>query len=163
MGIDFDYTREDFVSSFEDTPTERLFVQAEIAGGNHHEALVLGCMWCMDQIEHVPVLPIVAGEKGLKTRFPTATLTACNLIQQVLRRAIDHILINDPRMSEGLGGADKSQFVSNVSFYSQDMSYATDTHPFWLTKTVYEELVKSDSRLTKYLPYFDKLFGLRGY
>jgi hypothetical protein len=129
------------------------------AGFKHQEALERGCMWVMDQIEHVPVQPIEAGEKGLKTRFPTCSLTACNLMQQMLRRVIDHLLINDPRMSECFGGERLSRFKATHSFYSQDMSFATDLHPHWLTREVYEVLVPFDVRLEKFLPYFDRLFG----
>jgi hypothetical protein len=130
-----------------------------VSGTQHQSALVEGCMWVLSQVDYVPVMPIEAGEKGIKTRFPTCSLTACNLIQQILRRVIDHILINDPRMSEGIGGTKVPSFRKGKDFYSQDMSFATDLHPHWLTRVVYEELAGFDGRLKKYLPYYDKIFG----
>jgi hypothetical protein len=128
---------------------------------DHQDALQTACLWVLDQVDYIPVLPIEAGEKGMKTRFPTCSLTACNLIQQILRKSIDAILIQDARMAEGLGAPKRSQFCSETKFYSQDMSFATDMQPFWLTRTVYEELAKLDVRLQKYLPYYDKIFGPR--
>jgi hypothetical protein len=128
---------------------------------DHQAALEAACFWVLDQIDHIPVLPIEAGEKGLKTRFPTCTLTAVNLVQQILRKSIDGILIQDRRMAEGLGGSRRPRFLRPELFYSQDMKFATDLHPFWLTRTVYEELAEIDTRLQKYLPYYDKLFGPR--
>jgi hypothetical protein len=41
------------------------------------------------------------------------------------------------------------------------MSFATDMHPFWLTRTVYEELADLDTRLQRFLPYYDLIFGPR--
>jgi hypothetical protein len=134
-------------------------LQSSGAGSRHQAALMRGCMWVMDQIDHVPVLPIEAGEKGMKTRFPTCSLSACNLMQQMLRRVIDHILVNDPRMAECFGADVPGQFTSTSQFYSQDMSFATDLHPHWLTREVYEALVPLDQRLEIFLPYFDKIFG----
>jgi hypothetical protein len=128
---------------------------------DHQEALERACFWVLDQVDHIPVMPIEAGEKGLKTRFPTTSLTACNLVQQILRKSIDSIMIQDCRMAEGLGAPKASSFKSSADFYSQDMSFATDMHPFWLTRAVYEELAELDTRLQKYLPYYDKHFGPR--
>jgi hypothetical protein len=175
-GSMFDVTRFHFVhDNVVDTPVEELealhrfegsrpekfasLLRSSEAGDKHQAALMAGCMWVMDQIDHVPVLPIEAGEKGMKTRFPTCSLTACNLMQQMLRRVIDHLLIKDVRMEECFGGSSPGKFESSSDYYSQDMSFATDLHPHWLTREVYEQLVPFDLRLEIFLPYFDKIFG----
>jgi len=73
---------------------------ATLADGGHRfflrrmqEYLWAGVKYVLDTIELVPVLPIYAEEKGLKVRYPTCTLTAANLVQQVLRRAADSYFI----------------------------------------------------------------------
>jgi len=130
------------------------------AGLDYQALLRKGTFWVLDQLEILPILPIVAEEKGLKTRFPTCTLTAANLVQQVLRRAADHVMIRDPRVSESLGGPRDVNLVGAPGpWYSQDATAATDYHPQWLTQTFYEELVKVDSRLAPYEKYFNLLFG----
>jgi len=146
------------INSPEEFPYSSLEAMAE-SSGKHQDALIRGTLWVMDHVPVLPVLPIEAGEKGLKTRFPTCALTAGNLIQQILRRAIDHIMIKDPRMSNACGGDIPPVIPGRGPYYSQDMSNATDLHPFWLTRTVYEELAEVDHRLQKYVKYFDLLFG----
>jgi len=126
----------------------------------HQEHLVRGCFWVLDQIDLVPVLPIDAPEKGLKRRFPTASLTAVNLIQQIFRRVIDSYLVCDRRMSQGMGGSKEPQ-LSQGPYYSQDMSFATDLHQFWIEISAYEVLAEKDSRLLPYVPYIKKLFGAK--
>jgi hypothetical protein len=119
-----------------------------------------GVFYVLDNIQYAPILPISAEEKGLKTRFPTCTLTAVNLVQQILRRVIDSIMIRDPRCARALGG-DKGIDLTGESgpWWSQDASAATDFHPQWLTQTVYEELVEIDDRLRPYAKYYNLLFG----
>lgn len=121
-----------------------------------------GVAYIMDNIDYLPILPISADEKGLKTRFPTCSLTASNLVQQVLRRVIDHIMVNDPRFSASLGGERDVDLRAELGpWYSQDCSAATDYHTQWLTQTVYEELAEYDIRLRPYTKWFDKLFGVK--
>jgi len=118
--------------------------------------------YVLDKLTVVPILPIVAEEKGLKTRFPTCSLTAVNLIQQVLRRALDHIMVKDPRFSEALGGNRAMDLHGEQGpWYSQDCTAATDLHPQWLTQTVYEEVARVYPSLQPYLRYFPKLFGTK--
>jgi hypothetical protein len=121
-----------------------------------------GTFYVMDSITYLPILPLVADEKGLKTRYPTACLTASNLIQQVLRRAIDHIMVNDPRFSQSLGGSrDVNLKGERGPWYSQDATAATDLHAQWLTQTIYEEIAHFYPELQPYTKYFNKLFGVK--
>nr|WNA12649.1 RNA dependent RNA polymerase [Botrytis cinerea binarnavirus 6] len=120
----------------------------------------LGTFYTLDKIEYLPILPISAEEKGLKTRFPTCGLTAANLVQQILRRVIDHVMVNDPRFSQALGGhRDVDLSGERGPWYSQDATAATDLHAQWLTQTIYEELGRKYSCLSPYAKYFNKLFG----
>jgi hypothetical protein len=119
-----------------------------------------GVVMVLDVLSHVPVLPIYAEEKGLKVRYPTCTLTAVNLVQQVLRRSLDQVLTRDPRLSESMGGTRKNNLRGERGpWYSQDATAATDYHSTWLTQTVYEELAKLDPRIQKWQKYFHLLFG----
>jgi hypothetical protein len=122
--------------------------------------LKIGVNYVMEAIHIVPILPIVAEEKGLKTRFPTCSLTAVNLVQQILRRVADHVMIRDPRFSEALGGDLRVDMRGEDGpWESQDCSAATDFHPEWLTRGFYEELANRYSCLTPYKHWFPKLFG----
>jgi hypothetical protein len=124
--------------------------------------LVEGVDYVLERVPYLPILPISAEEKGLKTRFPTATLTAANMVQQILRRAIDHIMINDPRFSTALGGSLDMDFRGELGpWYSQDATAATDLHAEWLTRGAYEAVVKVYPQLSKYTKYFDKIFGTK--
>nr|WOW96584.1 RNA-dependent RNA polymerase [Zymoseptoria tritici narnavirus 1] len=124
--------------------------------------LKIGTMYVLDNIEYLPILPIAAEEKGLKTRFPTCSLTAANLVQQILRRVIDHVMINDPRFSQALGGKLDVNLAGEVGpWYSQDASSATDLHAQWLTQPVYEELAEVYPSLRPYRKYFEKIFGVK--
>jgi hypothetical protein len=114
----------------------------------------------LDNLNRVPILPIEAEERGLKTRFPTCCLTAVNLVQQILRRVIDQCMIKDPRFSEALGGPSGVDFRGESGpWESQDATAATDYHPEWLTRTVYEELADRYPVLQPYRKYFTLLFG----
>jgi hypothetical protein len=108
----------------------------------------------------VPILPIVAEEKGLKTRYPTCSITAVNLVQQILRRVADHVMIRDPRFSEALGGELRIDMRGEDGpWESQDCTAATDLHPEWLTRGFYEELANRYPSLQPYRKWFPKLFG----
>jgi hypothetical protein len=122
--------------------------------------LKLAVEYVMERIDFVPILPIVAEEKGLKTRFPTCSLTAVNLVQQILRRVADHVMIRDPRFSEALGG-DRGIDLRGADgpWESQDCTAATDYHPEWLTRGFYEELADRYPSLGPYRRWFSKLFG----
>jgi len=121
-----------------------------------------GVFYVLDNIKYLPILPIAAEEKGLKTRFPTCSLTAANMVQQILRRVLDYIMVNDPRFSQALGGHLDIDLSGELgSWYSQDASAATDLHAEWLTRTPYEVITEHYPVLRPYSKYFDKLFGTK--
>lgn len=135
----------------EDLPGTTAFLQAYLRKG---------VFYVLDNIEHVPILPIEAEEKGLKTRYPTCSLTAVNLVQQILRRALDAVMIRDPRCAGALGGTGGIDMRGESGpWEAQDATAATDYHPQWLTEAPYRELARLDSRLQPYVKYFNKLFG----
>jgi hypothetical protein len=115
-----------------------------------------------EQVDVYPILPLEAEERGLKTRFPTCSLTAINLIQQQLRRAADFVLENDPRASKSVGGH-KNLSLAGLpgAYYSADASSATDLHPQWLTEGFYEPLCERFEELHQYRKFFPKLFGTK--
>jgi hypothetical protein len=122
-------------------------------------ALLAGVKYVLDRLRHLPIVPLVAEERGLKCRFPTETLVAGNLVMQILRRASDLHQIRDPRMSKSLGGKLDCHLGPKGPYYSQDLSLATDMHPFWLTRTYYEEILSFHPKLEWTRDYFDLLFG----
>lgn len=144
----------------EDIPYGALLRQAGLSGA-YQEDLRRGVAAVLDSIGIVPVLPIVAPEKGLKTRIPTATLTAVNLVQQLFRRVADSYLIRDCRISGTMGGTLRPRLSGEGPYFSADMSSATDFHPFWLTRSLYEELSSRDVRLAPYRKWVPLLFGPR--
>ncbi|QZE12024.1 MAG: RNA-dependent RNA polymerase [Sclerotinia sclerotiorum narnavirus 4] len=123
----------------------------------------IGVFYVLDRVDYLPILPIAAEEKGLKTRFPTCSLTAANLVQQILRRVLDHVMVQDPRFSQALGGHLDIDLRGEVGpWYSQDATAATDLHAQWLTQTIYEELaIPYSKELSPYLKYFNKIFGVK--
>jgi len=122
--------------------------------------LKVGVEYVMQRITYIPIFPICAEEKGLKTRFPTCSLTAANLVQQVLRRVADYVMIRDPRFSEALGGSGGISLEGEQGPWdSQDCTAATDYHPEWLTRGFYEELAERYPPLRRYQCWFTKLFG----
>jgi hypothetical protein len=127
------------------------------------QCLTLGAIFCMESLDSIPVLPIAAGEKGLKWRYPTITHVAANMVYQILRRALEQHMILDPRCSQGLGGNRKPKFGSRGPWYSQDATFATDLHTFELTRAPYEQLILIWPELGKYARWFDKLFGPKRY
>jgi hypothetical protein len=145
------YTAQAFASYFETTSSMLQAVNG---------LMLDGVARVLDRLVIVPVAPIVAPEKGLKHRLPTMTFTAVNIVQQVLRHALDNILRRDSRISESIGGKKSPVIRGQGLWYSQDLTTATDLHPFWLTRTVYEELVRLyPSELGWTLKYFDLIFG----
>lgn len=110
----------------------------------------------------LPALPIVAPEKGMKIRLPTMGLTAANIVQQAFRKAADHFLLNDPRSSSSLGG-DQTVDLSGASgsWYSQDLTFATDCHGFWAQRVLYEELLPYCPPLRRWERFIPMLFGPR--
>jgi len=107
-----------------------------------------------------PILPVYAEEKGLKVRVPTCTLTALSLVQQLFRRAIEQVMLNDPTASNGLGGPKDIDMQGLPGpWYSVDATAATDFHAQWLTQTVYEEISILVPELGKYRKYFQLMFG----
>jgi hypothetical protein len=130
------------------------------AGRYLQNYLQVGVHYVLENLKHVPILPISAEERGLKTRFPTCSLTAVNLVQQILRRVIDSSMVVDPRFSEALGGNRGIDLRGEVGpWESQDCTAATDLHPEWLTRAVYEELADRCPQLSPYRKYYTLLFG----
>jgi len=122
----------------------------------------------LGKVSHIPLLPLYAEEKGLKVRYPATTLAAATLVYQLWRRAIDSHLMTDPKHSSSLGGPiplplhslrRRRRDPEPGYYYSQDLSFATDLHPFWLTRTAYEEVAHHHPRLEEWVEYFPKLFG----
>jgi hypothetical protein len=124
-------------------------------------ALRTAVFWVMDHIEYVPVMPIEAPERGLKSRFPTMELAAANLIHQILRRAADAHLRRDNRCSQDMGGnlPHPKIEVWPGPWYSMDLSFATDCHPHGLSIEFYEELIDCHSELECYRRFLPKLLG----
>jgi hypothetical protein len=127
------------------------------------QCLTLGTIFVMEMIDRIPVLPIAAGEKGLKLRYPTMTHVAANLVYQVLRRALEQHMVLDPRVSRGLGGKLQPRLGDQGPWYSQDATFATDLHAFVLTRTPYEVLADTWPQLGKYRRWYDKLFGPKAF
>jgi len=116
----------------------------------------------VENLDILPVQPLVAPEKGLKTRIPTKSLTAVNLLQSVLRKALDSLLVGDPSCSKSLGGKLDLPSLPKGDKLSIDLSSATDFHPFWLTITVYEELCDLfPEELGRFKPLLPKLLGTK--
>jgi len=153
--------KEDFAMLFR-KPWQELEKDLPGTASNLQYYLAKGVGYVLDRVEYLPILPIVADEKGLKTRYPTASLTAANLVQQILRRVLDHVMMQDPRFSQALGGNRDVNLAGEVGpWYSQDATAATDLHAEWLTRTVYEELARDYPVLSKYTKWFSKLFGTK--
>nr|WPR16633.1 MAG: RNA-dependent RNA polymerase [Moss associated narna-like virus 3] len=116
-------------------------------------------------VANIPLLAIYAEEKGLKARLPATTLAAASLVYQMLRRAIDSHLFQDARFAKPMGGSlplPTGRSMKNSAgrfYYSQDLSFATDLHPFWLERTAYEKLLPHHPKLKWTERFFDKLFG----
>jgi hypothetical protein len=134
-------------------------------------ALNVAVHFVLSKLDQIPLVPIYAEEKGLKVRYPATTMAAATLVYQLHRRAIDAHVMEDPRHSESLGGhktypaKQMRGHVHDGFYYSQDLSFATDLHPFWLTKGTYDvlgeesNLVEIRGLKLEYGEYYDKLFG----
>jgi hypothetical protein len=129
---------------------------AETAALN--ELMLRGAERVLDLLPILPVFPVLAPEKGLKTRIPTEALTASNVIQQAFRSAADEFLRQDPRVSESLGGSKKFT-MGPGPYLSQDLSVSTDLHDFWLTEIAYEELIEHVPILERFRRHLPKLLG----
>jgi len=130
--------------------------------------LKAACIRIVKSMPHLPIHPVVAPEKGVKTRMPTKGMSASNLIQQTLRQLMDCFMREDERTSWSLGGSKRIDLSNEPGpWYSQDLSTATDYHPFWMTRTIYEELIPYASRANLGIEelctpeIFDKIFGPR--
>lgn len=106
------------------------------------DCLIIGCKYLLEQIPMAIVEPLTAPERGLKTRIPTKALTFVNVLQGVLRSAMDSLLRLHPSISQSLGGNVPLPLQEEGPFYSIDLSTATDYHPHWLTTTAYQILVE---------------------
>jgi hypothetical protein len=124
------------------------------------ERMMEAAFFIVENTDILPVQPLVAAEKGLKTRIPTKSLTAVNLLQSVLRKAMDSLLMGDPSCSKSLGGNLDLPAQPRGTKLSIDLSSATDFHPFWLTITAYEELCDLfPNELGRFKPLLPKLLG----
>jgi len=125
-----------------------------------NQLMVEGSKRIINYIDYTPIEALLAPEKGLKVRIPTAGLTAVQLLQHPLRKALDEILREHPAISQSLGGSVAPGFENTDGpFYSLDLTTATDFHPFWLTRAAYEVLLEVVPDLEPLLEYFDKIFG----
>jgi hypothetical protein len=127
---------------------------------------VFHCLRRCATLGGVPTLPLQAPEKGRKTRYPTLELAAANLVHQVFRRAADAHLVNDRRLSSDMGGhlhpPDMRKWSRPGTFwYSVDLTYATDLHPFWLTQGFYHELVDLHPELEEFREFIPVVMGPR--
>lgn len=136
--------------------------------------LILGAyvtVWDMYQQDIVPpCLIIAADEKGLKTRFPTASIAPILILQHVLRSYMDQCLMNDERISPSIrpGNPLRNPIGKTGKFRSVDATTATDNHPFELSRKIYyrlidrliEETPKADffKRIRRLVPF---IFGPR--
>jgi hypothetical protein len=124
--------------------------------------LLDACELALDLCQVLPARAIFAPEKGMKVRIPTLGLTAANLVQQAFRKAADHFLLQDPRSSQSLGGKKRVRLRGEPgSWYSQDLSFATDCHGFWAQRVLYEELLDYVPELRRFEKFIPLLFGPR--
>ncbi|UHK02569.1 RNA-dependent RNA polymerase [Heterobasidion narna-like virus 1] len=129
-------------------------------------ALFRGTLWVLARVKAqggIAFKAVTAPESGLKTRFPTMTLVAVLLVSQLLRRAADMHLVHDRRTSEALGGKLVHSFreSSRGPWYSQDLTSATDLHPFWLQMAFYQRLLDDHPKIQWVRKYLPLLFGPR--
>jgi hypothetical protein len=118
--------------------------------------------WTMERFSQIPFVALSAPEAGLKTRYPTISPVCVLHISQILRRAADSHLLRDPRNRESLGGKPEIRLGKLAGpWYSQDLTAATDLHPFWLQGVFYEELLAKHPKLEHLSKYLSKLFGPR--
>lgn len=150
------------VSEFDETNLQSGIRSANSVSRFMNELMIEACEWLLKNvITHVPILPIFADEKGMKTRLPTATITPVTIFLQPLRKAADQFLLRDYRTSESLGGSRACNLAGEPGpWLSLDLTVATDMHPFWMTKTFYHEMVtRHVPSLSWFLAYEDQLLG----
>jgi len=137
--------------------------KVSVLGKVYQKALARAVDWTFDRLKDgIPFVAVGAPEAGLKTRYPTMAPIAVLLVSQLLRRAADLHLKQDSRARESLGGAPEIKLGRVPGpWYSQDLTSATDLHPFWLQRTFYEELVDLHPTLQKYRKWLPVLFGPR--
>jgi len=106
---------------------------------------VCDVLTCQERGMHPRVCPIVILEKGNKSRIPTMTSAPEVILASVFRSAIQHWMVNDPRIGTTLRGqfpplphSEDSDWV----WRSQDLTTATDDHDFFSTPYLYRELEK---------------------
>lgn len=98
--------------------------------------------------EYIPLsIALLAPEKGLKTRIPTASIAPVLILQHVLRGYMDQVLERDPRVGPSITPGDPmrvdiSPEYPNMGHRSVDATTATDLHPFEWTRSIYRELLK---------------------
>jgi len=128
----------------------------------YSKALNRAVEWTFERIDKIPFVALSAPEAGLKTRYPTLAPCAVLHVSQMLRRAADSHLLMDPRNREGLGGKAEIKLGHlRGPWYSQDLTSATDLHPFWLQRTFYEEILEEHPKLRIFSKHLGKLFGPR--
>lgn len=84
---------------------------------------------------------LVTEERGGKWRSPCKSSVFIQILGSLLRSVMDHFLKADPRIRGSLTG--QVRLIKPEDGYllrSQDLSLATDNHPFVLTKGLYEVL-----------------------
>jgi len=129
-----------------------------------NKGLVAGAKAMLRKLDYIPLVPVLCPEKGWKCRIPTLTVTAANLLMQPLRKLVDTILRRDPRIGESLGGVAFPQLNPNGLVRSQDLTWATDTHSFWIPESIYSVLLEffpQYPELQELKEFFPKFFGPR--
>jgi len=128
--------------------------------------LMAGSLIVCEKMQAQGLIPmsyiIVAPEKGLKTRLPTAGIAPIVALQHLLRTYIDQFMANDPRIGPSITPGDAfrnpigepggGRFLRSV-----DATTATDLHPFELQRGIYKALLRD------YLPqttFFQRLYKL---
>jgi hypothetical protein len=90
---------------------------------------------------------IVAPEKGMKTRLPTAGIACVLIIQHILRSYIDQFMVMDARIGPSVLPGDAFSNPIKVSGWesmklrSLDATTATDKHPFAWQREIYSVLL----------------------
>jgi len=127
--------------------------------------MILGSLLVCEQLHAKGITPgayiIVAPEKGLKTRLPTAGIAPVLVLQHLLRMYVDQFLVNDARIGPSITPGDAfrnpiGEPGPDLFLRSLDATTATDLHPFSLQRGIY-------SALFEYLPdleFFHRLKAL---
>jgi hypothetical protein len=140
--------------------------------GDRWTKLLIGSLLCCETLAKVgrpKSLVIVAGEKGLKTRLPTAGMAPIVILQHWLRSYMDQFMERDPRISPSITPGDPmrhqvQRYGQGMVARSLDETTATDNHPFKWTFTIYQNLLEYlppsgfRTRIGRLLPW---IFGPR--